>query len=172
MENGTLITKSKPAEQAGENGTAVKAIDLKNPSLYINRELSQIEFNRRVLEESRNPAHPLLERVKFLAIFNANMDEFFMVRVSGLKQQVLLGITKTPPDGLTPREQLVAIHRTVTELFEKMMGIWQEELKPALAVFEYRPRNSITPTSTGRRIFTPKAKIINPKNTAYNMMSI
>ncbi len=106
--------------------------DLKNPSYYINRELSNIEFNRRVLEECQNEEHPLLERVKFVAIFSANMDEIFMVRVSGLKQQVLLGITDRPADGLTPREQLVAIHRTVTQLFAQAMGCWQKQLLPAL----------------------------------------
>lgn len=107
--------------------------DLKNPHLYINRELSQIEFNRRVLDECTNEEHPLLERVKFLAIFSSNMDEIFMVRVSGLKQQVLLGITDTPPDGLTPREQLVAIYRTVTHLFAEASKHWQDVLLPRLA---------------------------------------
>ena len=106
--------------------------DLRNPSLYINRELSSIEFNRRVLTECSNPEHPLLERVKFLAIFNGNIDEFFMVRVSGLKQQVLLGITDRPADGLTPREQLVAIHRTITQLFSESNKMWREVLQPQL----------------------------------------
>lgn len=108
-------------------------IDLRDPSLYINRELSQIEFNRRVLAECTNEnAHPLLERVKFLAIFTSNMDEFFMVRVSGLIQQVLLGITNTPADGLTPREQLVAINRKVTRLFADATDAWLNLLKPQL----------------------------------------
>jgi polyphosphate kinase len=106
--------------------------DLRNPSLYINRELSSIEFNRRVLAECSNPEHPLLERVKFLAIFNGNIDEFFMVRVSGLKQQVALGITDRPADGLTPREQLVAIHRTITQLFSESNKMWREVLQPQL----------------------------------------
>lgn len=106
--------------------------DLNDPSLYINRELSQIEFNRRVLYECQAD-HPLLERVKFLAIYSSNMDEFFMVRVSGLKQQVLLGITRRPPDGLTPREQLVAIHRTVTQLFATANNWWKTVLHPQLA---------------------------------------
>ncbi len=106
--------------------------DLKEPSLYINRELSHIEFNRRVLYEVQ-ANHPLLERVKFLAIYSSNMDEFFMVRVSGLKQQVLLGITKRPADGLTPREQLVAIHRTVTQLFATANNWWKTQLHPQLA---------------------------------------
>ncbi len=109
-----------------------KEIELTDPSLYINRELSQIEFNRRVLNEAANDNHPLLERAKFLAIFSANMDEIFMVRVSGLKQQVLLGIDKRPPDGLSPREQLVAIHRAVTQLFADAARCWKEELHPQL----------------------------------------
>lgn len=107
-------------------------IDLNDPSLYINRELSHLEFNRRVLQEAFDEKHPLLERVKFLAIFSGNIDEFFMVRVSGLKQQVFLGITDRPPDGLLPREQLVAIHQTVTALQEQKMDYWCNQLVPAL----------------------------------------
>ncbi|HSH04554.1 MAG TPA: polyphosphate kinase 1 [Anaerolineae bacterium] len=108
-------------------------IDLKNPAYYINRELSTMEFNRRVLNESFNPEHPLLERVKFSAIFSSNMDEFFMVRVSGLKQQVLLRITDVPADGLTPREQLVAIHQNANQLFENQINDWNKRLLPELA---------------------------------------
>ncbi len=116
------------AERTGAN----EVVDLKNPSLYINRELSQIEFNRRVLDEATKAYHPLLERVKFLAIYNANMDEFFMVRVSGLKQQVLSGVVETPADGMTPREQLAAINRRMIRLTDEMMAIWHEQLYPAL----------------------------------------
>lgn len=108
------------------------AANLSNPSLYINRELSHIAFNRRVLNEAFNEELPLLERVKFLAIVGSNIDEFFMVRVSGLKQQVYLGITDRPPDGLLPREQLVAIHRSVTALVEQEMIAWRQ-LHAALA---------------------------------------
>jgi polyphosphate kinase len=98
--------------------------DLKNPSLYINRELSQIEFNCRVLNEAFNEEHPLLEQVKFLAITASNMDEFFMVRVSGLKQLVYLGITDRPADGLLPREQLLAVNRAVSALVEREIDAW------------------------------------------------
>ena len=77
--------KTPPQEKLMEKPPT---IDLRDPSLYINRELSNIEFNRRVLHETQSD-HPLLERAKFLAIFHSNMDEFFMVRVSGLKQQLL-----------------------------------------------------------------------------------
>ena len=101
-------------------------VDLNAPSYYINRELSQIEFNRRVLDESMNLRHPLLERAKFIAIFASNMDEFFMVRVSGLKQLVAFGITDTPPDGLSPREQLVAIHRVVSQHVQSEMTYWKQ----------------------------------------------
>ncbi len=107
-------------------------MNLNDPSLYINRELSHLEFNRRVLHEAFDEDHPLLERVKFLAIFSGNLDEFFMVRVSGLKQQVFLKITDTPPDGLLPREQLVAIHQTVTALQEQKMNYWCNQLVPDL----------------------------------------
>lgn len=109
-----------------ESPTIIPAsFNLAAPNLYINRELSQLEFNRRVLDESQNPRHPLLERLKFLTIFASNLDEFFMVRVSGLKQQVAVGVTDTPPDGLSPREQLAAIHRQVTRLYGVHMNDWR-----------------------------------------------
>ncbi len=111
---------------------APPAVDLRDPSLYINRELSNIEFNRRVLHETQSD-HPLLEQVKFLAIFHSNMDEFFMVRVSGLKQQFKLGLTPTSADGLLPREQLATIHRTLTQLFSEANVIWRENLLPTPA---------------------------------------
>ncbi len=106
--------------------------NLRDPKLYINRELSALAFNRRVLNEAYDDRHPLLEQVKFLAIFSGNMDEFFMVRVSGLKQQVLLGITDRPADGLTPREQLVSIHEAVTSMQAQKMDYWRDHVKEAL----------------------------------------
>lgn len=110
----------------------VDETDYFDPSLYINRELSMLEFQRRVLGECVRDKHPLLERLKFLAIFHSNVDEFFMVRVSGIRQQILLGITDTAADGLLPREQLVAIHRTVVEMVEQATQIWSEVMQPAL----------------------------------------
>jgi len=80
-------------------------------SLYINRELSWIMFNHHVLDEARDENHPLLERVKFLSIFANNLDEFFMIRVSGLQRQLAKGVLKSPPDGLTPSQQLNAIRQ-------------------------------------------------------------
>lgn len=112
-------------------GRKQAAVNLRDPSLYINRELSSIEFNRRVLHETQAD-HPLLERIKFLAIFHSNMDEFFMVRVSGLKQQFKLGLTTISSDGLLPREQLANIHRTLTQLFAEANTIWRDQLRPEL----------------------------------------
>ncbi|MGE5101926.1 MAG: RNA degradosome polyphosphate kinase, partial [Deltaproteobacteria bacterium] len=85
-------------------------------SLYLNRELSWLAFNARVLHEALDPRVPLLERVKFLSIFSANLDEFYMVRIAGLRRQVAAGVVQRPPDGLTPQEQLDAIDAEVSRL--------------------------------------------------------
>src|SRR5687767_10681883 len=88
------------------------------PELYFNRELSWLDFNARVLSEATDERVPLLERVKFLAIFSTNLDEFFMVRVAGLKRQFAAGVTTPSPDGLTPQQQLDAITRRTARLVE------------------------------------------------------
>src|SRR5881275_1742978 len=105
------------------------------PSHYINRELSWLEFDERVLEEARDPSNPLLERLKFLAIFSSNLDEFFEIRVAGLQQQVYAGVEPQDygADGLAPADQLAAIERRVHELVAEQYRILNDEVLPGLA---------------------------------------
>jgi polyphosphate kinase len=100
---------------------------------YFNRELSWLAFNRRVLEQAQNDRHPLLERVKFLAIVCSNLDEFFEIRVSGIIQQVDSGVTESSVDGLGPKESLRRIHSVVGSLVEDQYRCWHDDLHPALA---------------------------------------
>jgi polyphosphate kinase len=110
---------------------AVEAPELPEPS-YFSRELSWLEFNLRVLEEAMDVRHPLLERVKFLSIFCTNLDEFFMIRVSGIREQIAAHVTTLSLDGKTPNEQMVAIRLRVQELIEQMWRYWADELEPRL----------------------------------------
>jgi polyphosphate kinase len=107
--------------------------DLSDPSLYINRELSWLAYDRRVLEEALDRSAPLLERVKFLSIYASLLDEFFMVRVSGLKRQAETGGTKLPPDGMSPESQLAAIRRELLPDLKRHAEAWRKDIRPALA---------------------------------------
>jgi polyphosphate kinase len=109
-----------------------KGPNLFDPTLYVNRELSLLAFQRRVLEEARDPSNPLLERVKFLSIVGSNLDEFFMVRVAGLVAQLDAGIVEFGPDRMSPSAQLQAIRREVKKLLNDCHRCLQEELLPAL----------------------------------------
>ncbi len=106
--------------------------NLSDPALYINRELSWLAFNDRVLAQARDDRHPLLERVRFVAISETNLDEFFMIRVSGLQQQVASGLANPVPDGMTPEEQLSRIHDHTEQFFAERRRIMDKELMPAL----------------------------------------
>ena len=99
---------------------------------FINRELSWLQFNSRVLGESLDPSNALLERVKFLSIFSTNLDEFFMVRVSGLRRQMETGVISAPPDGMTPVAQLAAIRERLLPLNEAAARCWRDDLHPKL----------------------------------------
>ncbi len=105
---------------------------LDDPSLYINREISLLQFNWRVLEEALDASQPLLERVKFLSIFASNLDEFFMIRVSGLVRQVKEGVLSAPPDGLSPLEQLTNIRQTLSTHLTRQEACWHEDMLPKL----------------------------------------
>src|SRR5438309_4741340 len=114
-------------------GTPASTPSLDDPALYINRELSWLAFNRRVLEEALDPAVPLLERVKFLAIFESNLDEFFMVRVGGLQQKVQAGIGYgSGADHMPVREQLDRIGQMVRGMTEDAYRCLQHDVAPAL----------------------------------------
>ncbi len=117
---------------ARQKQTRTKTPNLNDPSLYLNRELQDIQFNGWVLEEALDERHPLLERVKFLSIFASNLDEFFMIRVSGLRRQYIAGVVKTPPDGMMPAEQLMAIRRGLTPQLAQHADCWHNDLLPKL----------------------------------------
>jgi polyphosphate kinase len=106
-----------------------------DPSQYFNRELSWLAFNRRVLDEARDERVPLLERLKFLAIFGSNLDEFVMIRYAGLKEQQAAGVTRPSFDGLTPTEQLAAVAAAIHPMVLEHRRVLREEVLPALASF-------------------------------------
>ncbi len=106
--------------------------NLDDPKLYLNRELSWLEFNARVLEEAEDPSNPLLERIKFLAIFFNNLDEFFMIRISGLREQLSSGVQEASLDGTSPSEQLEKIRDVLLQSFDRVLRCWKKELLPNL----------------------------------------
>ena len=139
-----LSTSNSPASSR-------RGVDLADPELYFNRELSWLEFNERVLELAEDAGVPLLERLKFVAITSNNLDEFFMVRVAGLHDQVDAGIETPLQDGRTPRETLDAIRaRGRASSCERQARCLQDELRPALDEHGIRivaPRRRLRPAS-------------------------
>ena len=144
-EEPTNIVALPPAAEAREETRFSK------PENFINRELSWLEFNRRVLEEAQDPTQPLIERVKFLTIFSSNLDEFFEIRVAGIKQQIESETSDVGPDGLTPTDTFNAIQRTVHEMVATQYALWRDELTPCSGQERYpRARCRAAQCETGR----------------------
>jgi polyphosphate kinase len=142
--NATSPTKERPPRGRGAkrrirlpaartDWSQLDAANLEHPALFINRELSWLEFNQRVLAQALDPAHPLLERVKFLAIVATNLDEFFMVRVATLLKKYRAGIEDVSPDGLNTEQQLAATRARSLQMMASLTACWRDQLRPALA---------------------------------------
>ncbi len=131
MSDSSLTESLREAAETAERGRQAASVPA-GPALFINRELSWLEFDQRVLDEARDPSVPLLERLKFLAIASANLDEFFMVRVAGLIEQVRDDVQDVPADGMTPAEQLAAIARRTKPMVAEMSAALRDELLPEL----------------------------------------
>ena len=118
--------------QAATTPAKTPVVSLDDPSLYISRELSWLEFNDRVLEEALDARTPLLERLKFVAIYGTNLDEFFMIRVAAIKQQIEAQVVRRSDDGRTPTEHLAAISQRLRTSLPRQMHVLNDELLPAL----------------------------------------
>src|SRR5438552_1473223 len=134
----TAVAKSSAADEPSAGIEVLRrdapaANRFSDPHNFINRELSWLEFNRRVLEEAQDPTQPLIERVKFLTIFSSNLDEFFEIRVAGIKQQIESETSDVGPDGLSPTETFNSIRRVVSEMVATQYALWNNELLPQLA---------------------------------------
>jgi polyphosphate kinase len=125
MQPGSEMDEVRPVAPGGDD-------DLLDPALYISRETSWLEFNDRVLEEALDEGNPLIERLKFIAIYGTNLDEFFMIRVAGLKQQIEAEVHRRSDDGLLPEEQLAAIAAHLQPSLDRMTRCLEHELFPAL----------------------------------------
>src|SRR5690554_3984386 len=100
---------------------------------YLNRELSWLEFNRRVLHEALDERTPLLERVGFLAIFNSNLDEFYMKRAGGLRRQIEAGVISRTPDGMSPKETFTAVRALIVRMIQEQAACYDQSIRPQLA---------------------------------------
>ena len=131
---GPMATVTRPRSPAvGARPAAATRSEPAAPDRYLNRELSTLQFQERVLAQAENPDSPLLERAKFAAIVAGSLDEFYQVRVAGLKRQVAAGTLTTSPDGLTAAQQLARIDRRVRKLAARHAALFTDEIRPALA---------------------------------------
>src|SRR6266481_8633402 len=135
QQTSAKATEEEPADQPAVVATSEAPIvrNFSDPANFINRGLSWLEFNRRVLEEAQDATQPLIERVKFLTIFSSNLDEFFEIRVAGIKQQIESETSDIGPDGLSPTELFERIQKTVRELVGTQCALWKNEIQPELA---------------------------------------
>ncbi|QQS32613.1 MAG: polyphosphate kinase 1 [Acidobacteriota bacterium] len=127
------LSGSRNGKTAATAEIAARPVPADPGPLYFNRELSWLEFNRRVLDEAADKSNPLLERLKFLSIFSTNLDEFFMIRVSGLKEQIAEGVDDLSPDGLTASEQLDQIYKKLRPMRKRQTALLNDEILPQLA---------------------------------------
>ena len=132
MNNNTKVAEVETTAALQSEVTPEPLLDVKDPTNFLNREISWIEFNRKVLEQASDSKVPLLERVKFLSIFYNNLDEFFMVRVANIWNLVKSNAEPTGADLMAPRRQMQEIRRKVLELLEKAEDLWKKKLEVAL----------------------------------------
>src|SRR3984893_18310034 len=146
QQTSAKVTEEQPADQPAVVATSEAPIvrNFSDPGNLINRELTWLKFNRRVLEEAQDATQPLVERVKFLTIFSSNLDEFFEIRVAGIKQQIESETSDVGPDGMSPTEIFNNIHRIVGEQVTTQYALWNDELQPELAKQGIRIRDVTT----------------------------
>src|ERR1700716_1675535 len=128
-----MATDQQHSPDPAQSTSLVLESDLQDPSLYLNRELSWLEFNDRVLQLAEDERVPLLERVKFCAIYTTNLDEYYMVRVAGLRDQIEAGVENPGQDGRTPSETIGLIRERVLAQSRRLTDAFERRLRPALA---------------------------------------
>ena len=162
-----MTDKQETTEYSQENDTQEDQTDLHDHSLYVNRELSLLEFHRRVLEEALDENNPLLERINFLAIVGSNLDEFFMIRVTGIRKQVDAGVVDLPPDGTPPANALAEIRKVALQLMTQSRECLRDELIPLLMktgihILDYRALNERQKESVDKYFEEVVSKVITP----------
>src|SRR3979490_1734920 len=155
QETSLKVSVEEPAAPVVPDATEEPVRERSDPRNFINRELTWLEFNRRVLEEAQDPTQPLIERVKFLYIFSSNLDEFFEIRVAGIKQQIESETSDVAADGLSPTETFNQIQRLPHELVASEYELWNKELLPELAKNGIRIRD-VTQLSARRAAWARK----------------
>ena len=164
--NVTPLRKDAPSPLAAQPQTP-SASDLDNPELYLNRELTWLRFNRRVLHEATDPRNPLLERLKFFAIFASNIDEFFMKRIGGLILQAATGVSELSVDGRTPQQQLTEVRALVTEIESErdrqLPGLLEQLAEYDIRIVNYRQLEQATQDEIRRRYIDNIFPLVTPQ---------